>query len=183
MRLPRWLITLLAIAADDGRPVPSRIHLEKLLFLIEKELKEIEKKINFKTYNFIPYKYGPFSDGVYDDIEFLKSKGLIEEGEGGVFYITKRGKSVAKKAIEKGFVDKKIKQKIDILKKFVLAKDIDSLLFYIYTRFPEYAIKSEIKERILRRGEVKKYLGIAGPPSENEYDALHDEELPHEEKS
>ena len=58
---PFYMLTLLA--SNDGAPIHGRTRLEKLVFLIQKELVESQKLgISEDSYHFRPLHYGPFTE-------------------------------------------------------------------------------------------------------------------------
>ncbi|MHA1819399.1 MAG: DUF488 domain-containing protein [Promethearchaeota archaeon] len=115
----------------------------KLMFLIS------ENKILKKpAYRFHPDKYGPFSIKLYQDLLILLKKGLINKdnmilnenpksknSKIEIYPLTKLGQK------EKTFPDSLIQFVSKILRDF---KGINELNNFIYTRYPQYIIKSKI---------------------------------------
>ncbi|MYD65646.1 MAG: hypothetical protein F4X26_06660 [Chloroflexi bacterium] len=64
-----WVLTALASADDDVRPV----QLQKVLFLFGRYTDQEPP-----LYNFQPYHYGAFDADVYQDAELLEDRGLID---------------------------------------------------------------------------------------------------------
>ncbi len=113
-----------------GRPIYIT-ELMKYLFLLQKEY-----NINL-AYNFEPYKYGPFTSQVYRDLESLKDKIEVKE---------------VKDDVEKSLITSKelpqVNQDIanavkDLLNRFG-NKDLKELLSYVYKKYPEYTVRSEL---------------------------------------
>lgn len=73
---------ILALLYAPGFPASSVegiTRLQKLIFLISKETDLLKGKEDQAAFR--PYKMGPFSEQIYDEVDFLKSLGLIEEGK------------------------------------------------------------------------------------------------------
>lgn len=73
---------ILALLYAPGFPTTSIegiTRLQKLIFLISKETNLLKGKDEQPAFR--PYKMGPFSEQIYDEVDFLKSLGLIEEGK------------------------------------------------------------------------------------------------------
>lgn len=111
---------------------------EKLLFLYC-------KKTNHNFYDFFPYKFGCFSHLSYQDKRVLIKYGLLEESE------------KFKLKSKKSFINELEKEDKNLLSEFSNEwKKIrgNQLVKETYLRFPEYAIKSEIAEKILNNEEL-----------------------------
>ena len=113
-----------------GRPV-YMTELMKYLFLLQKEY-----NINL-AYNFEPYKYGPFTPQLYKDLEELKGKIEVKK---------------VKDDIDRSLITSKelpqVNQDIanaanDLINRFG-NKDLKELLSYVYKKYPEYTVKSEL---------------------------------------
>ena len=73
-----WLISLYYKMFE--RELEGRKKLQKLLFLVEHwEKGRIVRSLGLTGYRFKVYYYGPFSKEVYDDLDLLRKRGLIEE--------------------------------------------------------------------------------------------------------
>lgn len=83
---PVHLIHLLIFAPTlndykgGNTPIVGRTRLMKMLFLFEKEIykdfcKDNSMRIDF---GFSPYNYGPYSKKIYEAIDFLETRGIIE---------------------------------------------------------------------------------------------------------
>lgn len=80
-RINRMDILLLLLSAEGptGRinePIEGKTRLQKELFLSQKKM---ETHSISRPYSFRPYHYGPYCKDIYNDIEWLKEKGIIEE--------------------------------------------------------------------------------------------------------
>lgn len=112
---------------------------EKLLFLYC-------KKSNQNYYDFFPYKFGCFSHLSYQDKRVLIKYGFLEESE--KFKLKSKNSFVA----ELQETDKNILAEFSREWKTIRG---NRLVKETYLRYPEYAIKSEIAEKILNIEELK----------------------------
>lgn len=106
---------------------------QKLLFLYCQELKE-----GTAPYDFVPYKFGAFSFTSYADRRKLVVHGLIEDDDG--WQITDAGRKIVANAEDK--------QLATIARSHRLRGD--DLVAETYRRFPFFATRSEIAERVLK---------------------------------
>ena len=150
--LPRAAYALLLLGACEGKPIIHKLRLQKLIFLLQKEIIEPGLlSIIQGSYDFRPYNYGPFSEEVIDDIEFLKDLGLVEVAEKNgseVYKLTNKGKQLFEKILSTFKNDaqfRKAFEKITELKKRWVKEELEKLLKYVYERYPEYTEKSMIK--------------------------------------
>lgn len=112
---------------------------EKLLFLFC-------KKANKNYYDFFPYKYGSFSH-----LSYLDKRVLIKNG-----YLLDSEKFELRKG--KYFVKELLDDDRNLLNEFYLRwKNLrgNNLVRETYIKFPEYAVKSQIAEKILSPEELK----------------------------
>jgi len=113
-----------------GRPV-YMTELMKYLFLLQKEY-----NINL-AYNFEPYKYGPFTPQLYKDLEELKDRIEVKEVKDNVDKSLITSKELPQ-------VNQDIANAVnDLINRFG-NKDLKELLSYVYKKYPEYTVKSEL---------------------------------------
>jgi len=131
---------LLAILDTLGM-VYGRTYLQKLLFIIRKEL-----QIGF---DYEEYHYGPFSRELNNCINALVKGGLIEESvmqtkanDCYVYRLTDSGKEAARKTPNKNSDNFKKKEILEICERFRGFKPTD-LLRYVYQKYPDWATKSK----------------------------------------
>jgi hypothetical protein len=75
---------MFAPTADDNSPVPiyGRTRLMKMLFIFEKELsKSFQSDNQLLSFDFEAYNFGPFSRRVFEAMDFLETRGIIESFE------------------------------------------------------------------------------------------------------
>jgi len=124
---------LLAFLDANGGEV-GHLDFQKLLFLYCQEGKE-------SPYDFVPYKFGGFSFTSYADKRRLTEDGLLIE-EDRSWKLTQAGKIAAKScSIERVRMDAFAKRH-----QFLRG---DALVAEAYRRYPYYAIRSEIADRVL----------------------------------
>jgi uncharacterized protein YwgA len=146
----RKILPLALMYAEDGEIIEGRTRLQKMVFLLEKELEELEKSpIDSSDYDFIPYDYGPFSKKLYDDLDYLSKKGLIDDIEeemddGQVKYnykITSKGEEFVESQLNSS--DSELIRKLaEQMKRNYNSRPISSLIDYVYSEYPEYAENS-----------------------------------------
>jgi len=113
-----------------GRPV-YMTELMKYLFLLQKEY-----NINL-AYNFESYKYGPFTPQLYKDLEELKDRIEVKEVKDNVDKSLITSKELPQ-------VNQDIANAVnDLINRFG-NKDLKELLSYVYKKYPEYTVKSEL---------------------------------------
>lgn len=176
--------------SDEPEPIIGRTRLMKMVFLFEKELaKYFEDKVELIDFNFEAYDYGPFSKKVYEAIDFLESREIIEifpvplykanryemgidrilmseeenlldfqetetyESEG--YKLTKAGKAMMTLP-EKWFswenLDDEKKNALRKFKTTLINTPLTDVLRYVYSKYPKYAEKSVIYEKLFSTG-------------------------------
>lgn len=78
----RKLLPLALMYANDRQPIEGRTRLQKMVFLLQKELEKSDRKgVMGERYEFIPYDYGPFSKELYDDLDELIDDQFVDDEE------------------------------------------------------------------------------------------------------
>jgi uncharacterized protein YwgA len=120
--------------------VYGRTYMQKIFFLIEKEL------LTDIDLNFIKYHYGPYSRFLRDSIEDLKNRDLIKDeisfNDGHVghcFKLTKKGQLV--------FIKLKNKDDLTIKKLYSFCDRFNEytpseLLRFVYSKYPDWTTNS-----------------------------------------
>lgn len=161
-------LVLLLLRAGDSAKSAGQINgitrLEKLLFLATKE-QGIDRHVA-DPFTFKPYHYGPYSKEVYEAVELLEEAGLLEEerylGENqldeaeelaldvadelGVerrFRLTETGVVVADLLASR---HPEAFTKLGSIKNSYGHLNLKRLIRYVYSRYPEFAEKSVIRE-------------------------------------
>lgn len=109
----------------------SRIKLSKIFFLIGED-KSLD---SFKFYGFVPYKFGPYSFELFNDVEKLENDGFLITGNNEIVY-------------QEGDVDlsSQISNIIDHYIKETSILNDEELINFVYHKYPEYTIFSEIRK-------------------------------------
>jgi len=136
---------LLLLDVDREHAVMGRTRLAKLLFLVQKEILETGKLgPEREGYEFRADRYGPFSDEIFDEIEFLSDEGLISrsgENENEAFQITDIGSKFVRERILTRSSPAAIEE-VKRLRTRYGSLPLSQLLQFVYTKYPEYAVKS-----------------------------------------
>lgn len=140
--------------------------IQKLLFLIEQETEFFTEYKDDIAFNFAPYKMGPFSEAVYEEIHFLLQLGAIEatpmndDPLAGVddndlsnkeFSITPKGKKIASQLVD--ILEPEFQAEITELVETYGDLSLRELLEVVYSSYPGFAIKSEIKDELQLEGD------------------------------
>lgn len=135
----RQKILLNTIEKLNEKNIQSRRAIMKSLFLLKKEHGMADK---MPFYHFFAYKQGPFSHLCFDDLRKLRDNNLIDEEETA---LTEAGKELLNKLGKEHEPTIKI-----MLKSFPDEKKITD---YVYQKYPQYTIKSELIEQKPKKAE------------------------------
>lgn len=137
--------------ADDQEPVEGRTRLQKMVFLLQKELEKRGKsKLIGLEYEFIPYDYGPFSKELYDDMDTMIDQEFVEDTEeplssGKVKYvyeIKNAGEELVDSQSEEGQEVTEILELAEEIKMEYNNELLSDLIEYVYSEYPDYAERS-----------------------------------------
>lgn len=128
--------TLLALLDALGGGVGG-LDFQKLLFLYCQELQQTP------SYEFVPYRYGGFSFTSYADKRRLIERGLLADEE-RAWKLTRAGRAATSLAPP-------VRQKIERFARQYENLRGDALVAEVYRRYPYYAIRSEMAERLLSK--------------------------------
>ena len=131
----RQKILLTVLKKARGRKV-SKLHLVKWLFLLKEE-GDLDPQGSF--YDFLPYKYGPFSFLLYKEMVDLEKQSLIRVQNHDVVY-TELADQYLKPSLPSATM-----RSIDRVLEEYGEMSQDEIIDYVYTRFPWYASKSELR--------------------------------------
>ncbi len=132
---------LLILHAANGR-MPSRIHVQKALFLASGHIEGLDEVLEFKA-----YRMGPWSEEVNDALEVGRLSGLVSESRSGVL-LTETGNSRAR--ILWTSLSERDRKVLSTIARFVTRMSEDELLLYVYIVYG-YSEKSDILEKLLKR--------------------------------
>lgn len=160
---------ILLLLLHMAREIRGKTRLFKLLFLLAKEARVAQSVPDY--YAFVGASFGPFEKTVYDDIEALRSYGLVEvraprrraargKQELGVevrlprvdavYRLTDQGVKFAQ-ALERYSEEHNLAllQEIRTVHQRYGRLPLRTLLEYVYRAYPEYAKDSRIRDEIL----------------------------------
>ena len=141
-----YAMLVLSLAAKAcGGVLKSKLRLVKLFFLVQKEAKDVVEKLvgSPEPYSFEPYLHGPFSRELLEDVEKLAELGLVHIDDEIIaknfirknYVLTSKGVEVFAE-IEKR-VPRELLEKLKKLVERYAKMDLDDLLNYVYSRYPE----------------------------------------------
>lgn len=148
--MDRKFLTMALMYANEGTPIEGRTRLQKLVFLLQKQLENEEIELGSDIeYEFVPYDYGPFSKELYADLDQAVLAEMVAGRKEDIDdEVTKYEYRIKKKG-ERWFeaaCDSTEKQQI-----LQIAEDVKSeygdmllsdLIDEVYSRFPRYAENS-----------------------------------------
>ena len=133
-------MVLMAMAAAGRGTLVEPVRIQKLLFLIDREIPHL---VGGPHFNFRPCRYGPFDGAVFGELDALSRIGEvgIMDGSGYRMYaLTPPG--LAKGAATLEQLPAEVRRYLSDLARWVLSLSLGRLLAAIYHRFPEMATKS-----------------------------------------
>jgi uncharacterized protein YwgA len=143
-------VTLLLLYADGQRPIDGITRFEKLVFLVQEEI--IKKRAQILTsgsFEFEPDRFGPLAVELYDQLSYLRSSNMITTENEQNYALTSTGNDFVEKIVLPR-TPKAIVDAIEKLKSKFGRTDLTTLLKYVYSTYPDFTIKSEIRDKILR---------------------------------
>jgi hypothetical protein len=141
----RLLLSLLDSLGDSV----AAIDFQKLLFLFTHEFEDSP------SYEFVPYKFGCFSFTSYADKRKLVAKGLLADDETR-WRLTKDGRAEARKRHE-------LEEALSAFNERYTGLHGDELVRNVYKRYPYYAIRSEVVDRVVKSQADRKRIESARP--------------------
>jgi len=140
--------SLLLLSALNNEPISGKTRFMKEMFLIAKNIPELELEADFEADS-----YGPNSDYVDDALRELDILGLIKNVNGR-YELTELGKNTVK--FVEDTVEKEEMGLIDDMKELFEGLYTDEVLAIIYFSYPEMADESLVRSKI-----EKNRVGIA----------------------
>lgn len=147
----RKLLPLALMYADDQEPVEGRTRLQKMVFLLQKELEKRGKsEVTGVEYQFIPYDYGPFSKELYDDLDTMIDQELVEDTEetlssGKVKYVYEIKDAGEEQVVSQSEERQEATEILELareIKKEYNNELLSDLIEYVYSEYPDYAKRS-----------------------------------------
>lgn len=139
---------MLLFLLEQAGGVMSKLDLHKLLFLYVTETET-------KHYAFVPYRFGCYSFLAGDDLDLLHKRGWLTQGEKQVELQASLAELPwAKKNLER-----------QAIKKWLAKNTLrgSALIREVYRRYPYYATRSEIKEKLLDTDELARVRNASCP--------------------
>lgn len=142
---------LSVLGAEPDRPVRGTLMLTKLLFLVSREI-DPRAADELKFYAF---DYGPFSKVLMETVERLVADQAVSTGTapsnlGGErveYRLTDRGRSLSTQSLD--LLGPEIVGRLQKLRKGADQLGYNGILRLVYTRYPEFATASKIREEVL----------------------------------
>jgi hypothetical protein len=138
---------LLELLDALNEPVGST-DFQKLLFLYTREGESIP------SYDFVPYRFGCFSFTSYADKRRLVEQELIEDGE--IWKLTEKGRRISRTGERSPLPMARSAKQYKSLRG-------NSLVADVYQRYPYFATRSEILEKVLPKKEDRARVDSARP--------------------
>lgn len=140
-------VVLFLLYAKPEKPIHGRIMITKQVFLA---INEVFGKQNVEDPKFVPYKFGPYSFLLTDVLSNLKYDGLIQtDGKKNTnnekFYLTENGKIIAKTKFE--HLAPETRSSLIKRRQGWDQSHRAGIIAYVYNKYPQYTVKSSIKER------------------------------------
>ena len=141
-RIRRYMLLL---ANEGGESVRGHAVLQKMLYVLSKDIGDDDVESSFK-----PYDHGPYSQQAADELDSLSRDGLVAHADGKVA-ITPAGRAVAEDA--SGGLDMTEAASLRGCKRFFNNMTDEQLLLYIYLLYPDMAVNSRTYDDIVSRAE------------------------------
>ena len=135
-------VVLAALATAAGE-VFTPVQMQKLLFLLERRLWPVQRLGPF--FDFAPYDYGPFDPDIYDVLETLQKKGLVEiirepHLRWNKYKTTTEGASAGQSVLQSLSAD--ARTYVQTLSDFVRRVSFAELVGAVYRAYPEMRVNS-----------------------------------------
>ena len=141
-------LVLAALAAGGQRTVYNPTHVQKLFFLIDREL---AAWVDGPHFNFQPYHYGPFDRKVYDVLTGLAAKSLVtihQDNRFPVYALTEQGQFDGYACLAKQ--SDEVVRSLTQCARWVRTQSFQSLLTEIYERYPDMTVNSRVPDLVDR---------------------------------
>jgi hypothetical protein len=129
------------LSAHNDAPIPTKIALQKEMFLVANYLDRVHDEADFE-----PHSFGPYSEPVENTADQLIKSGLVRQ-VGNRFELTELGRDMAIKGACS--FTKEEHGAFEDFKEFLNDLTNDEILLFIYVTFPQYAQESLIYDQIL----------------------------------
>ena len=137
MKRPEVVLTAMAAGGAGTQFDPVRV--QKLLFLVDKEIPQFVEGPHF---DFKPYNYGPFDGAVFQELDALSMENevSIDHNRYRLYSLTDSGH--ARSAAMLAELPQEIACYLQDVAQWVLSQTFRQLLAAIYQRYPDMAVNS-----------------------------------------
>ena len=137
-------IVLGAMAAGGPEATYNPVQVQKLLFLIDRE---ISGEVNGPHFNFVPYCYGPFDPSIYRVLQDLVWQEQVLEDRTGPYLLY----SLTESGLQDGLavlqiLPPPVSNYLVRVAAWVRARSVHLLLQEIYARYPDMAVHSRLPQ-------------------------------------
>lgn len=152
-------IVLAAMAPASAGTVFDPVRMQKLLFLIDKEIPDL---IGGPYFNFQPYNYGPFDVAVYTDLETLTKMSFVHTDRTW-HYLRYRlsGSGRNRGTTVLASLPERASHYIERACSWILMTDFADLLSAIYRRYPEMTVNTVVPQFVPRSSHKMQSAGNA----------------------
>lgn len=136
-------------SGGHGEPIEGRTRLMKETFLLDQEGRSDEPLLHVGP--FIPYKFGPFNVKVLGALEDLANMKLVHVEPGddltATYTLTDQGKQEAQALWSQLPPD--ARRDLFVVKSSYNGQPLTRLLHYVYSKYPEYTVDSQLREQLV----------------------------------
>lgn len=142
------LIPLALAFVGDETPIDGRTRLQKMVFVIQQELKKDNELRDDQQYDFFAYDYGPFSKELAVDIDRMIEGGLLDEDEveysdeGDIKY-TYSLEAQGKTALKQDLGSQQASEVLDVARRIKERYNeeltLPDVIEEVYSEYPEFA--------------------------------------------
>jgi len=126
---------ILAAMASSGGTLHTPVQVQKLLFLIDREIPSL---VAGPVFNFQPYNYGPFDKTVYSELSQLAEEGdvvIVPQNNWLSYELTAKGLETGTKLLAS--LSEQARDYIGRVSQFVRSLSFSELVSAIYQAYPE----------------------------------------------
>ena len=134
---------ILAVLATSTDSQYTPVQLQKIFFLLDRNL---DAQVSYSPkFNFIPYHYGPFDKAVYEELDKLEFRNLVEIDYDRFnklkhYQLTTEGQTLGEKQLQR--IDIKSAEYIKKVTDFVRSLSFEQLIQAIYKEYPDMKVNS-----------------------------------------
>ena len=142
--MERRNLVLAALAAGGENANYWPVHVQKLLFLIDREASAL---VNGPHFQFKPYDYGPFDRAVYVELQALSTQGLVEiqdTGRYSVYSLSPEGYRQGVARLHE--LGDSARAYIEQAARWVRSLSFQQLVAAIYNHYPDMKVNSVFRD-------------------------------------